>query len=67
MGGSGQGLGRFTLLTFLSVRPGWISILPSMGPLTLTFDRLTWPFHKIAMLREAYRHGKHIKCQPFLF
>ena len=29
-----------------------------VGPLTLTFDRVTWPLLKIDMRHEAYRHGK---------
>ena len=34
--------------------------LELVGPLTLKFDRVTWPFLKIDMRYEAYRHGKNI-------
>ena len=38
---------------------GLLTMAPSpVGPLTLRFDRVTWPFLNIDMRHEAYQHEK---------
>ena len=45
---------------FVLTKPSVYGSGSMWGPLTLKFDRMTWPFLKIDMRHEAYQHGKNI-------